>query len=128
MVNEYRLSKNMNLLMWDVKCYEKSKTHNTSIKLENQYIRHNRNLGWGYSEIITLVSKNLKDSDTTHKELSTLIFMSWKNSKPHNRIMLKNQILSGVSCKVLVKPNGIKGWCNYVVISTMVFTKLPNKK
>jgi uncharacterized protein YkwD len=113
-VNQYRVSKGINKLVWCDKAFNASKQHSTYLK-NNEEISHDEN-----SDTPTVLSRlkkqnitnivsygencaqiiNATDGEYSSNDiLSTLIVDLWKKSPPHNKIMLSgNFTYAGVSC------------------------------
>jgi len=142
-VNEYRASKGFSKISWDTAAFKASKCHSdylvTAItvghleKVKGLEHSWNRFAYFGgksdnVGEIVLVNSKNFKDDDVLKlNKLADILVKQWKDSPDHNVIMITpNYNFGGVSCKVITKPVGLKGFTNYQIWSTFVFVDAKN--
>lgn len=152
-INEYRVSKGLNKLLWDTIAFKASKCHSDYLEglaaktnyktittghsestkgLEHSWNRYAYFGGVFKSvgEIVLTNSLNFKDNDASKlTKLVDILVKQWKDSPEHNKIMItSNYNFGGVSCKVVTKSVGLKGFTNYQIWSTFVFvdTKIPD--
>ena len=108
-INEYRVEKGLNQVMWSDKSYKVSKYHNdyqfrvekaTHFGVGNMKTPSDRfkfyNIPFirmGENILCTYV-----DEGTTMDDLATRIFNRWKNSPPHNKTLLGDYKYGSVSC------------------------------
>lgn len=151
-VNEYRDSLGLQELKWDTVCQKAAGFQSTYLKSANGLLSHkNPNKGfetpsdrykkaggvvkkqeikeeWTLSssvgEIIDMLNKNYKTSDGSYEDkLAKEIFMLWKSSKEHNKIMTDPAMkCAGCSVVVTESPGNTNAWKHYDAISIMVFT------
>jgi uncharacterized protein YkwD len=66
---------------------------------------------------------NFKDSEkqeTINLEISNEVLLTWKNSPSHNKAMLNDCKLGGISTIIQKQPTGIEGFTNYLIWATLV--------
>jgi uncharacterized protein YkwD len=134
-VNEYRVSKNLSKLQWDVKCFKASEHHSFYMKTRNVYSHKedtlftqiDRYYFFGgktpmVSEILTGRSEKFIDGDSLiYEKIAELTLNNWKLSKPHNDVLLKKTATyGGCSTFITITEQGIKGRKIYTTYSTMV--------
>jgi uncharacterized protein YkwD len=139
-VNEYRVSKGLNKVQFDIVSYKSAENQasylfkNDSIVGHDQnnigfetpgkrYIYFGGNVNASTAEVCNTVNTNLKvDNDDN---LAKLIVDAWKNSFEHNKILIDAKYkFAGVSTKVTTSSTGVKNWTHYDIKSTMVFTTM----
>jgi uncharacterized protein YkwD len=139
-VNEYRASKGLNKVEFDIVSYKSAENQASYLFKNDSVIGHDQNnIGFetpgkryiyfggnknaSTAEVCNSVNTNLKvDSDNN---LAKLIVDAWKNSFEHNKILVDAKYkFAGVSTKVTTSNTGIKNWTHYDIKSTMVFTTM----
>jgi len=139
-VNEYRASKGLNKVEFDIVSYKSAENQASYLFKNDSVIGHDQNnIGFetpgkryiyfggnknaSTAEVCNTVNTNLKvDSDNN---LAKLIVDAWKNSFEHNKILVDAKYkFAGVSTKVTTSNTGIKNWTHYDIKSTMVFTTM----
>lgn len=139
-VNEYRASKGLNKVEFDIVSYKSAENQASYLFKNDSVIGHDQNnIGFetpgkryiyfggnknaSTAEVCNTVNTNLKvDSDNN---LAKLIVDAWKNSFEHNKILVDDKYkFAGVSTKVTTSNTGIKNWTHYDIKSTMVFTTM----
>ena len=73
-------------------------------------------------EVISGTNTNIRDVDTLlmYDKIATGILNSWKNSPPHNKILLDKEAHQGACSVGTVIMSQMKGWKTYFMTSTFV--------
>ena len=142
-VNEYRASKGLNKVEFDIVSYKAADNQASYLFKYDSVVGHNQNnIGFettskryiyfsgneraSIAEVCNAVDTNLKvDNDMYLDNLAKLIVDAWKNSFEHNKILIDPKYkFAGVSTKVKDSSTGVKNWTHYDIKSTMVFTTM----
>lgn len=143
-VNEYRASKGLNKVQFDIVSYKSAENQasylfkNDSVLSHNQknigfetigkrYVYFGGNVNASIAEVSNSVNMNFKVNDSVYLDkLAKLIVDAWKKSEDHNKILTTDKYkFAGVSTKVATSIAGVaKNWTHYDVKSTMVFTTM----
>lgn len=142
-VNEYRTSKGLNKVEFDIVSYKAADNQASYLFKYDSVVGHNQNnIGFetpskryiyfggnehaSTAEVCNVVNTNLKvDNDMYLDNLAKLILDAWKNSFEHNKILIDPKYkFAGVSTKVTASSTGVKNWTHYDIKSTMVFTTM----
>lgn len=135
-VNDYRVSNNIPMLKWDTTCFNASRIHTDylaktgkvghtedSLKETKDRLRVFDKRGkWTIiNEIAVSVNLNIK-GEVDFEKLATAVVEKWKSSRDHNVALLDYLFIyfGGVSCKIIIKPSGLKEVNNYQVFATMI--------
>ena len=137
-INRYRKSFSKNEFIWNDIAFKASNHHSNYLKDScDMTVSHHESILvnpqdrlWKYgsncsriSENVLLLSMNFEDSESKeniNSEISTGVFESWKNSPGHNKTMLNECRLGGVSTVIQKQPTGIEGFTNYLIWATLV--------
>lgn len=143
-VNDYRDSLGLNQLEWDTTCYLAAGFQSTYLKSSNGLLTHfnpnkeyetvsDRHKKAGgilktgkylIAEISNSLNKNYKVCDSLVEEkIAKDIFLLWRNSIDHNKIMIKVDVkLAGCSVRLTETTGNTKSWKHYEIVTTMVLT------
>ena len=138
-INHYRKSFSKSEFIWNDIAFKASNHHSNYLKdsLSDMTISHNESIlvnpqdrlyeyGSNCSKIaenVLLLSMNFKDSEkqeTINLEISNEVLLTWKNSPSHNKAMLNDCKLGGISTIIQKQPTGIEGFTNYLIWATLV--------
>lgn len=139
-INEYRISKGLKPLQYDTIAVKESKHHSEYVRIlvdksgrishyedstkfstpDNRYKFYG---GYKYKstcEVIAFGGCNAKETDSLkYEKLAKTILELWKNSAPHNKILLKTDVyFGGGYINIRVMEQGIKGIKHYEMVAT----------
>ena len=145
-INQYRSELSVTKVKFDRICFQAANHHTTYLTCKNKKIWPNLICGHNedtlknpqnryafytkekyqnLAEVIVCINQNFNQDDTLIlKKVAKLVVDGWKNSPPHNKIIISKDFeLLGVSCQTFTHSVGVKSFVHYTIISTGVFLK-----
>jgi uncharacterized protein YkwD len=136
-INNYRKSNSKSVFTWNNIAYNAANHHSHYLKDSTDVLTHHESVlinpkdrlvffGGKYSyvaENVLVVSLNFSESDKLseiQEKISSEVLDTWVNSPSHNKILLSQTQLAGVSSAIQKQGCGIEGFTNYTIWSTLV--------
>jgi len=136
-INNYRSSNSKSLFTWNNIAYKAANHHSNYLKDSTDVLTHHESVlinpkdrlafyGGKYSYIaenVLVVSLNFSESDKLseiQEKISSEVLDTWVNSPSHNKILLSQTQLAGISTVIQKQGCGIEGFTNYTVWATLV--------
>jgi len=136
-INNYRSSNSKSLFTWNNIAYKAANHHSNYLKDSTDVLTHHESVlinpkdrlafysgKYSYiAENVLVVSLNFSESDKLteiQEKISSEVLDTWVNSPSHNKILLSQTQLAGVSSAIQKQGCGIEGFTNYTIWSTLV--------
>jgi uncharacterized protein YkwD len=136
-INKYRKSNSKNNFTWNNIAYKASNHHSNYLKDSTDVLTHHESVlvnpkdrlaffGGKYTYIaenVLVLSLNFSDDDRLseiQEKISIEVLDTWVTSPAHNKTLLSNTQLAGISTVIQKQGSGIGGYTNYTVWATLV--------